>query len=168
MQKASVESIVSALNQHQVRYLIVGGLAVVAHGYVRFTADLDIILAVDTQNLQRAVKALESLGYKPRAPVAIEQFVDPAARRQWAEEKGMVVFTLFSAAHPATEIDLFIEPPLDFAEAYSRAKRMEVAAGVPATFCGLDDLIELKSKAGRPRDLEDINQLRALHGKQEP
>ncbi len=41
MERGSVEAIVAALNENQVQYLIVGGLAVVAHGYVRFTADVD-------------------------------------------------------------------------------------------------------------------------------
>src|SRR5687768_6656731 len=73
MEKASVEAIVRALNQHQVQYLIVGGLAVVAHGYVRFTADVDLLLGVDGQNLRRAVDALRALDFRPRAPVPFEQ-----------------------------------------------------------------------------------------------
>jgi hypothetical protein len=62
MEKSSVEAIVRALNQHQVRYLIVGGLAVVAHGHVRLTVDIDLVLAVDRPNLTRAVEAIKSLG----------------------------------------------------------------------------------------------------------
>src|SRR5688572_19758439 len=104
MEKASVEAIVRALNQHQVQYLIVGGLAVVAHGYVRFTADVDLLLGVDGQNLRRAVDALRALDFRARAPVPFEQFVDPAMRRRWAAEKNKMVFSLFSPNHPATEI----------------------------------------------------------------
>ena len=74
MESRSIETIIRTLNDHQIQYLIVGGLAVVAHGYVRFTAGVDLILA-------------------------------------------------------------------------------------------FDDLIELKTIAGRPRDLEDISQLRRLQGK---
>ena len=69
MKRDSVIAIVAALNENQVRYLIVGGLAVVAHGYVRFTADVDLLLSVETENLKRAVAALKLLGYRPRAPV---------------------------------------------------------------------------------------------------
>ncbi|HVT88996.1 MAG TPA: DUF6036 family nucleotidyltransferase [Tepidisphaeraceae bacterium] len=164
MQKTSVEAIVRALNQHQVQYLIVGGLAVVAHGHVRFTADVDLLLAVDQQNLTRAVEAIKSLDYRPRAPVPFEQFIDPAQRRRWAAEKNMVVFFLASPKHPATEIDLFLEPPIDFAATYANAVRFEVAPGVAATFCSLDDLIKMKTLAGRARDSEDIKQLRNLRG----
>jgi len=164
MEKHSVELIVHELNRNQVKYLIVGGLAVVAHGYVRFTADVDLLLAMDSGNLTAAVTVLKGLNYRPRAPVDFEQFIDPALRRQWIEEKGLTVFSLFSPDHPATEIDLFVEPPLAFADAYFKAVHMEVSPGIKATFCSLGDLIYMKKKAGRPLDMEDIAQLQKLHG----
>jgi hypothetical protein len=163
MEKHSVELIVHALNTNQVRYLIAEGLAVVAHGYLRFTADLDLLLAMDEENLAAAVSALKRLNYRPRAPVDFEQFIDSEHRRQWIEEKGLTVFSLYSPDHAATEIDLFVDPPLVFADAYLRAARMEVSPGIMATFCSLDDLIDLKTKAGRPIDREDIVKLRKLH-----
>lgn len=162
METGSVVAIVLALDQHQVRYLIVGGLAVVAHGYVRFTADVDIMLSVEPDNLRRAVTGLKTLGYGPRAPVEFDEFVDPAMRQRWAREKNMTVFSLFSEAHRATEIDLFLEPPINFEAAHERAVRKEVGPGVEATFCGLDDLIALKEQTGRPRDLDDIEHLKRL------
>jgi predicted nucleotidyltransferase len=164
MEKHSVELIVRELNRNQVQYLIAGGLAVVAHGYVRFTADLDLLLAMDSGNLTAAVAVLKELNYRPRAPVDFEEFIDPAHRRQWIKEKGLTVFSLFSPDHPATEIDLFVDPPLVFADAYSKALKMEISPGIKATFCSLDDLIDMKKKAGRPLDMEDIAQLRKLHG----
>lgn len=164
MEKHSVEIIVGELNRNRVQYLIAGGLAVVAHGYVRFTADVDLLLAMDSENLSAAVSVLQGLKYRPRAPVDFKQFIDPARRRRWIEEKGLTVFSLFSPDHPATEIDLFVDPPLVFADAYSRALRMEVSPGIKATFCSLDDLIDMKKKAGRPIDMEDIVQLRKLSG----
>jgi hypothetical protein len=162
MEKYSVEAIVGALNEADVRYLIAGGLAVVAHGYVRFTADVDLILDLEPDNVRRAVLAIGALGYRPRAPVPIGDFADPAKRSEWMRDKGLTVFSLFSASHPATEIDLFVESPLDFAQAYQRAVRMDVAPGVCATFVGLRDLLRLKEQAGRAQDVLDIDKLRAL------
>ena len=127
VEKNEVQEIIRALNDSRVRYLIVGGLAVVAHGYVRFTADLDLVLAVDEPNLRQAVDALQMLDYQPRAPVPFEQFIDPAMRNKWASEKGMRVFSLFSLTNPKTEVDLFLEPPLDFTPAYDRALRSTTA-----------------------------------------
>ena len=82
MEKHSVDAIVGALNMANVRYLVAGGLAVVAHGYVRFTADVDLIVDLEPANVMRAVASLESLGYRPRAPVAFGEFADPQKRAQ--------------------------------------------------------------------------------------
>ena len=81
MEKRSIEAIIGALNAVNVRYLVAGGLAVVAHGYVRFTADLDLILDLDSANLGQATAALSRLGYRPRAPVGIGEFAEPANGR---------------------------------------------------------------------------------------
>lgn len=161
MQKKSVEEIVKALNGASVRYLIAGGLAVVAHGYLRFTADVDLILDLDEENARRAMSALSGLGYRPRAPVAMEDFADPNARARWVAEKGLTVFSLYSPEHAATEIDLFVEAPLDFDRAYQAALRLEVSEKVSTTFLGYDDLLALKKAAGRPQDLADIERLQA-------
>jgi hypothetical protein len=161
VKRQSVEMIVSTLNAAGVRYLIVGGLAVVAHGFTRFTADVDLVLDPDPAGLRRAIGALTSLGYTPRAPVPFADFEDPDKRARWIRDKGMTDFSAFSREHPATEIDLFVEPPFDFEQAFSRAVRFEVAPGVEATFVGRADLIEMKRLAGRPQDLEDIAGLEA-------
>ncbi len=142
--------------------MIVGGLAVVAHGYVRFTADVDLVLDMDEANLRRAVVAFEGLGYRPRAPVPFGEFAEAPRRAAWMHDKGLTVFSLYSPAHPATEVDLFAESPFDFSATYARAARMEVAPGLMATFAGLDDLIALKKRAGRPQDAIDVQQLETL------
>jgi hypothetical protein len=134
------------LNDHQAEYLIAGGLAVVAHSYVRFTADLGLMLAMNVANPSNAAAALQTLNYRPRAPVEFGQFIDPAQRKRWIDEKGLAVFSLFSPDHPATEINLFVDPPLIFADAYLRAARLEIAPGRAATFCALNDLIELNPR----------------------
>ena len=78
----------------------------------------------------------------------------------------MKVFSLSSPEHPATEIDLFAEEPFDFDAAYADAVKLEVSPGLPATFVDLDRLISMKSQAGRPQDLQDIAQLKALKEEQ--
>lgn len=164
MQKNSVVEVVEALNAAGPRYLIAGGLAVVAHGYLRLTADVDIIIDLADKRLADSLAALAALGYQPQAPVPLKEFADASKRSEWMREKGLTVFSLFSSRHPATEIDLFVDFPLNFNQAYGRAIRQEVAVGVEAVFLGLDDLIELKRKAGRPKDLDDISKLKTLRG----
>lgn len=151
-----------ALNDAGVRYLVAGGLAVVAHGYVRFTADVDLVLDPDPRALRRAVEALSALGYVPRAPVPFEDFADRAKRASWVRDKGLAVFSLYSPQHALTEVDLFVEPPFDFDQVYARAYRTDLSPGVAVTFVGLADLLQMKRAAGRPRDLEDVESLESL------
>jgi len=161
MERRSIEAIAEALNHADVRYLIVGGVAVVAHGFVRFTAGLDLVLDPNASALERAVRALAGLGYRPRAPVPIEQFADAARRAEWVSQEGLTVFSLFSAAHAATELDLFVECPFDFEAAWGRSLRRD-SGGVTMTFAGLPDLLALKRAAGRPQDMLDVAELEAI------
>ena len=162
MTSSSVQTIIQALNEAGVRYLVVGGLAVVAHGYVRFTADVDLVLDFDEENLRRAMEVFAGLGFRPRAPVPLHQFADTEIRRGWIRDKGLTVFSLFSDDHPLTEVDLFVADPFGFDEVYARRVTLAVAPGVEATFVGFNDLVGMKRAAGRPQDLSDIEQLESL------
>jgi hypothetical protein len=73
---ASFESIVRALNEAGVRYLVAGGLAVNAHGFLRFTKDADFVIQLIPDNIKRTFAALGALGYKPSVPITAEQFSD--------------------------------------------------------------------------------------------
>lgn len=159
MKLKSIEAVIKALDGAGVKYLVAGGLAVVAHGYMRFTADLDIILRLEKSNLTKALGILKGLGYRPRAPVPIEAFAAESNRKSWVREKGLKVFSLWSDKHKTTEIDVFVEEPVDFGKAYLRRKRLSVAPGIQASILSLEDLIKLKKAAGRPKDMEDVKNL---------
>lgn len=156
-----IEAILDALNRACVRYLVVGGVAVVLHGYLRTTADLDLVIQLDRDNLLRAIRALQGHQYRPRAPVSAEDFAEPVIREQWIRDKGLAVFSLWSPAHPTLEIDLFVAEPFDFDTVYARALRVQLEKA-DATIIALEDLIALKKGVGRPRDLEDIVALESL------
>lgn len=162
MKLASLESILRALDEAQVRYLIVGGLAVAAHGYGRVTFDVDLVVQLERDNILRAMAALESLGYRPLVPVAAREFADATSREAWIREKGMVVFQLHSDQHRETRIDLFVAEPFDFDEEYACALVGEIFPGMSTRFVRIETLIRMKQAAGREKDREDIRQLRAL------
>lgn len=164
MTKASVAAIIRGLNEAGVKYIVVGGLAVNAHGYVRMTVDVDLILQFDRQNLLTAMKVLTKLEYSPKIPVPMEDFADDAKRRSWHEDKGAQVFALRSDSHRETDIDLFITDPLGFDAAYQRSERMNVTDDISATVCAYEDLVKLKLAANRPKDLLDLDQLRKARG----
>lgn len=150
-----VELVVKALGDAGVRYLIVGGVAVVLHGYLRTTLDLDLVIQLERDNLGRALKALAGLGFQPQAPVPLEAFADPQIRQDWVEGKNMTVFSLWHPGFAGFAVDLFIEEPFDFAAVYEQAPVIALAE-TEARVIPLGDLISMKRNAGRPQDLADI------------
>lgn len=70
MKFGSFDSLVRALDEAEVRYLVAGGLAVNAHGYLRFTRDIDIVFQLARDNILSAFGALEQIGYRPLVPVS--------------------------------------------------------------------------------------------------
>jgi len=159
---ASLEAIVTALDQFNVRYLIAGGLAVAAHGYGRVTFDVDLVIQLHPDNVHRAMRALGSLGYQPVAPVSVKDFADPDIRRAWIEEKHMVVFALQSNLHRDTPVDVFVSEPFDFDREYDLALVGEILPALQARFVCLDTLINMKESTMRERDREDVRQLKLL------
>ena len=155
------EPVFSALNAADVRYVIVGGLAVVLHGHPRLTADVDLVLDLEPSVARRALEALVGLGLKSRAPVDPLAFADLRQREIWLAEKGMQVFTLFSPANPLLILDLFVRDPIPFEQLWARAETLDLG-GIPVRVASLDDLITMKRAVGRPQDLMDIEALEAL------
>ena len=153
-----VEWVLTALEEANVRYLVVGGVAVVLHGYLRTTIDLDLVLHLDRDNLERALKAFEALGFAPQAPVPLSSFANPQNREAWFREKNMTVFSLWQPDHQGFAVDLFVQEPFDFEAVYRRALRVPLQ-GVNATVISRQDLLDMKRATGRAQDLEDIGAL---------
>jgi Uncharacterised nucleotidyltransferase len=154
-----VEQILRALNAASVRYLVVGGVAVVLHGHLRTTKDLDLVIQLEPGNVRRAIAALESLGYAPVAPVPGEQFADPTQRAAWIRDKHMTVFSLWRDASPA--VDLFVEEPFDFDAVYARSVRTPLRRTFTQVVA-VADLIAMKRQANRAQDHADIEALTQL------
>jgi hypothetical protein len=158
----SVETIIEALNNANVEYLIVGGLAVNAHGYERFTNDVDIVIGLERNNILKGLQALLNIDYHLSIPVKPEEVADPANRETWRREKNMVVLKLWSDVHRRTPIDVFVYEPFEFAPEYAAAKREEVLGTIKAPIVGYATLMAMKRSAGRPQDLADIAGLEAV------
>ncbi|MCL2524927.1 MAG: nucleotidyltransferase [Betaproteobacteria bacterium] len=151
-----------ALQDHGVRYLLVGGLAVNLHGIPRMTMDIDLVLAMDDENLDCFLRCAQALNLTPSAPVAITALKDPAQRRFWVEHKHMIAFGLHSEApREPLMIDILIAPPLDIEAAIQRAQTREID-GVPILLSDIGDLIALKLGTGRLQDESDIRLLEQI------
>lgn len=162
MKLAAFETVAKALNDAHVRYLVAGGLAVNAHGYIRLTADIDLVIALEPDNIQNAFAALAEVGYRPTVPIEAEGFAQAEQRQRWREEKGMQVLNFYSDIFRGTSVDIFVHEPFDFALEYEAALRGELLPDLTVRFVSIPTLIRMKQAAGRPRDLDDIQHLRWL------
>lgn len=165
MKLASFEAIVNALNAVGVPFILVGGLAVVAHGFGRTTHDANVMIRLGREEIEQAFAALETLGYRPRVPITAEQFADAAQREAWVREKGMLVLNFHSDTHRDTPLDVFVTEPFDFPQEYAVAWLHEVGGGATVRVWRLDALLAMKRAADRPQDLADVDELHLLHGR---
>jgi hypothetical protein len=160
MKLASFEAIVSALNAAGVKFIVVGGVAVNAHGYLRFTKDVDLVIRLSPQDILSAFRALEQIDYHPSNPISAEEFANPEMREGWRRDKRMLVLKMWSDAHRETPLDIFVYEPFDFDAEYERALFNDEE--IPARFASIPTLIAMKQVANRPEDRIDIEKLRII------
>lgn len=137
--------LLSLFRKHSVRYLIVGGYAVMRYTEPRFTKDLDLLVAVDEGNPEAVYKALKEFG----APLAGLAASDFAAEGYF-----------YQMGRPPLRVDVLMSVAgVNFSEAWERKETLEVG-GVEMHFISKPDLIRAKEAAGRPQDLLDLENLR--------
>lgn len=159
--QGDIETILEALQAREVRYVVVGGVAVILHGHFRHTADLDLVIGFEEENIRKTLETLRGLGFVPRAPVAIEEFASAENRQSWIEEKGMLAFSLASPRFRQTEVDLAVSSPFDFEQALARATFMDLDRITVPVVC-LSDLIDMKLGSSRAMDQEDVDSLKEI------
>lgn len=157
----NVRQIFAALNDANVDYVVVGGLAVILHGYLRATADLDLAIGLSPDNAKRGMDALASIGLQPRLPVSLDDFNDADKRADWLRNRNMQVFPLWDPANPIRSVDVFIDEPVEFSSLLADAVIKDVQ-GLKVRIASITHLIEMKQRAGRARDLEDIDKLQQI------
>ena len=162
MKLSTLETVFHALNEACVRYLVAGGVAVNIHGYQRMTMDLDLVIQLDSDNIKKAMRSLNQLGYIPIVPVTTDEFVDPDKRKNWIETRNMQVLALQSKQFPETTIDIFVTEPFDFDKEYESAVSAELSPDTVIKIVTIPALIEMKKKAGRARDIDDIKHLQLI------
>lgn len=164
MELTHLEEIFGALNAAQIRYLVVGGLAVVAHGYVRYTNDVDLVVQLDETNVRRAMEVLKSIGYRAKVPVDPVEFANPLSRASWIADKQMVVFQLISERFGREPIDVFVKEPFDVGAELAACEWLSVGSTLKIPVVSRRQLLRMKHEAGRPKDLLDIEYLEKAEG----
>lgn len=132
-------------HQQGVRYLLVGGHAVSIYATPRYTKDLDLWLERSPENALKILASLRLFGFGS-LPLTEVDFLTPE-------------FVVQLGVEPV-RIDLITDLiPLEFNDCWERRLDIELA-GIPVSLIGIDDLIENKERAGRMRDLADVEDLR--------
>lgn len=142
------KDLLSAFQSHGVKYLVVGGLAVIYHSQPRFTKDMDLFIKAAPENAKATYAALAQFGV-PLQGIHPEDFTDPN------------IFFRFGREPRGFDILVAI-PGVDFDAAWERRVEavIDTATGLKANFISAEDLIASKLASGRPRDLADVDDIR--------
>jgi hypothetical protein len=138
------KDLLSAFRAHGVKYLVVGGYAVIFHAQPRFTKDIDLFIKADRANAQAAYDALAEFG-AALAGIHAEEFA----------ERG----SFFRFGRDPHGFDILPDlPGVDFDAAWERRVEgvIDRDTGLPAFFISREDLIAAKLASGRPQDLADV------------
>lgn len=145
-----------AFQSRGVKYLVVGGFAVIYHSQPRFTKDMDVFISADTQNAKATYAALAEFGAQLTG-MTPEDFTDRNSFFRFGRDpKGFDILTSI--------------PGVDFDEAWERRVEIviDTATGQTANFISAEDLIVSKLAAGRPQDLADADAIRKATESQLP
>jgi hypothetical protein len=148
-------ALLRALAESGVDFVVIGGIAAVAHGSPQITQDLDICYAGDEDNLERLGRVLVGLGATLRGVTDDVPFVPDGRTLRHTR-----VLTLDTSEGP---LDMLAEP--DGSGGYERLRANAITAtvgGVDVRIAGLDDLIAMKKAAGRPKDQIYVEELEAI------
>lgn len=132
------------LERSNVRYVVVGSIAVVLHGFIRPAADLDIVIAPEPDEVDGAMHALMSAGFVPSVPLPLDT---------------LPMMRMFD--HSQREIDVFPRHRVPFDELWTRSVSVRVCDGLVQVM-SLEHLLHERRVNNRPCDLLDIEGLLAL------
>lgn len=145
MEEGALRRVCAALNEAGAKYLVIGGVACILHGYVRATTDVDILIAHTPDNAKRVLRALATVGYGFAA--------------EWGAEEILARPITVIGDDPA--VDVFtVAWRVKYEGAVERSSTVDVD-GVSIPFVGIDDLIESK-RTGRLQDAADIEVLEEI------
>ena len=159
-EELDAETLLRSLLEHGVEFVVVGGLAVILHGYVRATKDLDISPRPDGDNYRRLYDALALLGAEP---IEVGDFRPEELPVPFSPD-GLDEGGNWALRTSAGRIDVlqWLEGVDGFAQLRANAVEEDLSRIGPVLFAGYDDLLSMKRAADRPQDRADIDALERL------
>jgi hypothetical protein len=162
-----IAELLQSLSDEQVQYVLVGGLAVQLHGFLRSTFDIDLVLAMDDANLTRFISMAKRLGLVPAMPVSIDSLRNPLQIDQWFREKGMLAFSLREPQAGGSVVDVIVRPEVPFDKLIANAT-VGTLFGRQVCIASIDDLLVMKRSANRPKDQLDVIALEKISRGEDP
>lgn len=162
-----IAEILRALAKGEVDFVLVGGLAVQLHGFLRSTFDVDLVLAMNDSNLDRFIDVAKGRGLKPVIPVDIDALRDARQIDQWHREKGMLAFALREPQAAGCVIDVLVRPEISYEQLIANSVEGELF-GSKIRIAGIDDLLIMKRAADRPKDRLDVEALEKIKRGEDP
>lgn len=162
-----IAELLQSLADADVRFVLVGGLAVQLHGFLRSTFDIDLVLAMDDGNLSRFIDVAQRFGLAPVIPVSIDALRSAQQIDQWCREKGMLAFALREPQAGGSVVDVLVRPEVPFDELEIDGVAGELF-GRKVRVASLDHLLRMKRVANRPKDLLDIAALEKIRRGEDP
>lgn len=152
------DAILRSLSGHGVDFVVIGGLAVAAHGYVRATKDVDVVPAPDRENLDRLLGALRELDARP---IELADFRPEELAAELTLE-GLELGGNWALETKAGRLDVmqWVSGLESYDDLRSRALAVELSGVGLVSFAGYEDLVTMKRAAGRPDDRRDLAALR--------
>lgn len=155
------EKVFRELNKANVKYLVVGGVAVNLYGYLRFTGDLDLLILLNEINLQKIDKVMKKMKYSQRLPISIMDLQNRKQVMKWLKEKNLKAYTFNPPKNNLLQIDIIIEDSLKFT-AYNKQKNIKKMGALKIPVVSIKDIIKMKKKAHRDKDMIDLKVLKYL------
>ncbi len=147
-------SLLAKLTEGGVRHLVVGGVAVCLHGYLRATRDLDVIIEATPENARRLIDVLSQWGGGAARDLSVVDFYPAEVGAvRIGEDFVLDVFTLMRSGPNRT---------LDYATLANDARHHSLENGLTIQFASAEQLIEMKTGTGRLTDEADIAALRGI------
>ena len=147
--------------------MLVGGLAVQLHGFLRATFDIDLVLAMTDENIVRFIAAAKRYGLVPTIPVSIDSLRNASQIDQWHREKGMLAFSLREPHIGGSVVDILVRPAVPFDRLIANAVAGELFTR-QVWIASIDDLLVMKRIANRPKDQLDILALEKIKRGEDP
>jgi hypothetical protein len=143
------------LQKQEIRYLVCGGLAVNIYGIPRMTADIDILLDFEEENISRFENAMEVLEYHSSIPVSLITLLDKAERDRIIKDKNLIAYSFFNSRSEYMTLDVLIDVPFSFDLMWNQ-REIRKQDDLSINIVSLQHLIDMKKYSDRQQDNDDV------------